>query len=46
MTAKNYKKCGYDYHYKIGKKNMFTIETDSNSEEIYDSKGKYVGEFS
>lgn len=46
ITTKNYKKCGYDHYYKIGKKQKFTIDTPDGHEEIYNSKGKYEGEFS
>ena len=45
LTSKNYKKCGYNHYYKIGKKYKFTKDTDENTEKIYNSNGKYEGEF-
>lgn len=46
LTPRNYKKYGYDYYYKIGKKHKFTIETDEGDEEIFDEQGKYEGAMS
>ena len=46
ITPQNYKKKGYQYYYKIGKKYRYSIETPDGHEIFYDENGKNIGEMS
>jgi len=46
VTPSNYKKLGYQYYYKQGRRYFFTIETPDGREIIYDDNGKWYGEMS
>ncbi len=46
ITPRNYKKCGFDHYYKLGKtRYKFTKDTEEGTEKVYNSNGKYEGEF-